>query len=139
LPNEPERDPSLPNITQRRIDELFQLINNARTHELQFTNKDKLFPIDPKWDFKKLVVQQQSTDHKDGNEQNPETHTDSAAKTTIHPNLTTTKKPVSEHDKIQLRNYIHRILSNWTKEHQNDKIVTIADLMHDKLAREEPS
>ena len=59
--------------------------------------------------------------------------------TTVHPDLTTTEKTVSERDKIQLRNYIHRVLSNWKKEHQNDKIVTIADLMHDELAREEPS
>jgi hypothetical protein len=135
------------NITQHRIDELFQLIRNARTDEVQLTNKDKLFPIDPKWNFEKLVAQQQSTDHEDGNKQNPETHADtadSAAKTTkttttIHPDLTTTEKTVSEHDKIQLRNYIHRVLSNWKKEHQNDKIVTIADLMHDELLREEPS
>ncbi len=132
------------NISQRRIDELFQLIRIARTDEIQLTNKEKFFPIDANWDFQKLVAQQRSNDPEDKKKQDPDAHADtadSAAKTstTIHSDLTTTEKTVSEHDKIQLRNYIHRVLSQWKKEHQNDKIVTIADLMHDELAREEPS
>jgi hypothetical protein len=125
------------NITQRRIEELYQLIRHTRTDESQLIDKEKLFPIDPKWDFKKLVA-----------EQNPEPHADtedSAAKankittTTLHPSLTTGEKPVSEYDKIQLRNYIHQVLAQWKKEHQNDKIITLADLMHDELAHEESS
>ena len=68
-----------PNITQRRIDELYQLVRSARADEVQLTDKDKLFPIDPKWDFEKLVaLQQQSTDHENANKQNPETHGDTA-------------------------------------------------------------
>ncbi|CAF1436612.1 unnamed protein product, partial [Adineta ricciae] len=43
------------------------------------------------------------------------------------------------HDKVQLRNYIHQALAKWKKEHQNDKIVTLASLVHDELLRDEPS
>lgn len=134
------------NITQRRIEELFQLIRNARTDETQLVDKEKLFPIDPKWDFQKLVSEQQTHDNEETNKQNPETHVDtadSAAKTTktttLQPSLTTPEKTVSSYDKIQLRNYVHQSLAKWKKEHQNDKIINLADLMHDELAREEPS
>jgi hypothetical protein len=137
------------NITQSRIEELYQLIRNARTDDTQSIDTEKLFPIDPIWNFQKLVEQQQQGHEKeDANKQNPETHADtadSAAKTTktttttLRPDLTTTEKTVSEYDKIQLRNYIHQALTKWKKEHQNDKIVTIADLMHDDLLRDEPS
>ncbi len=134
-------------ITQRRIEELFQLIRNARTDETQLVDEEKLFPIDPTWNFQKLVAEQQTQEHDEKNKPNPETHADtadSAAKTTkttttIYPDSTTTEKTVSEHDKKQLRNYIHQVLSKWKKEHQNDKIITLADLMHDELAQEEPS
>ncbi|CAF5225236.1 unnamed protein product, partial [Rotaria magnacalcarata] len=51
----------------------------------------------------------------------------------------TTKKAVSESNKIQLRNYIHQLLHKWKQEHENDKIVTIADLMHDEILQEDPS
>lgn len=135
------------NITQSRIEELFQLIRNARTDEIQFIDKEKLFPIDPKWNFEKLVSEQQTHEKDDTNKQNPETHVDtadSAAKTTkstttIQPSLTTTEKTLGNYDKQQLRNYIHQVLSKWKKEHQNDKIVNLADLMHDELVSEEPS
>jgi len=134
------------NITQRRIEELFQLIRNARIDEAQLIDTEKLFPIDSKWDFQKLVAEQETHRKDETNKQHPDTHgdtADSAAKTTktttLLPGLTTTEKPVSEHDKIQLRNYIHQVLANWKKEHQNDKIITLADLMHDELANDEPS
>jgi len=136
------------NITQHRIEELFQLIRNARTDEIQLVDKEKLFPIDSKWNFQKLVAEQQIHEHEDTNKQHPETHgdiDDSAGKTTKtttttpHPDLTTTEKTISEYDKVQLRNYIHQVLAKWKKEHQNDKIITIADLMHDELIHEEPS
>jgi hypothetical protein len=135
------------NITQRRIEELYQLIRNARTDETHSVDQEKLFPIDSTWNFEKLFEQQQVHEKEDTNKQHPETHADtaeSAAKTTkttttLRPDLTTTEKTVSEYDKVQLRNYIHQVLAKWKKEHQNDKIVTIADLMHDELLRDEPS
>lgn len=136
------------NITQRRIEELYQLIRNARADEGERTNKEKAYPLDPNWDFEKLVAQQQTPESDDTNKQNPETHGDDAADsgkksttttTTNHPDLTTTEKTVTEFDKQQLRNYVHRALAKWKKNHRHDKIVTIASLMHDELAREEPS
>ncbi len=135
------------NITQRRIEELFQLIRNARIDETQLVDKEILFPIDSKWNFQKLVAEQQTNQKDEINKQHPETHgdtADSAAKTkttttTLLSGLTTPEKSVNEHDKIQLRNYIHQVLAKWKKEHQNDKIITLADLMHDELTNEDPS
>ena len=136
------------NITPRRIEELYQLIRNARADQIQLIDHDKSFPIDPNWDFEKLVAQQQTQDSDDTNKPNPDTHGDAAADsatkttlttTTTRPDLTTTEKTVTELDKQQLRNYIHRSLSKWKKSHRHDKIITIADLLHDDLTREEPS
>jgi hypothetical protein len=132
------------NITQRRIEELYQLIRNARTDETHSIEDEKRFPVDPKWNFDKLVEQQQSPEQREKTKQNPETHADTAdsaakiTKSTIPPDLTTTEKTVSEYDKIQLRNYIHQVISKWKKEHHNDKIITIADLMREELEKDEP-
>jgi hypothetical protein len=131
-------------ITQQRVEELFQLIRHARTDETRLIEDETRFPIDPKWSFEKLVAQQQSHEQNDKTKQTPETHVDtadSAAKTTqttVHPDSTTTEKTVSAFDKIQLRNYVHQVIAKWKKEHQNDKITTIADIMHDQLAHDEP-
>ena len=132
------------NITQRRIEELYQLIRNARTDEAHSIEDEKRFPVDSKWSFEKLVEQQQSPEQNE-KKQNLDTHADtadSAAKTTkstVPPDLTTTEKTVSEYDKIQLRNYIHQVISKWKKEHHSDKITNIADLMQEELAKDEPS
>jgi hypothetical protein len=138
------------NITQHRVEELYQLIRNARTDETHAADKEKLFPIDPKWNFEKLVEQQQTHSKEEAEKQNVETHPDagdSAAKaltttttttTTVYPDVTTTPKTVGEYDKVQLRNYIHHVLATWKKEHQNDKTVTLASLVHDELLRDEP-
>ncbi|CAF4609339.1 unnamed protein product, partial [Rotaria magnacalcarata] len=64
--------------------------------------------------------------HDDANDSN--TNSNKTTTTTSLPDLTTTKKAVSESNKIQLRNYIHQLLHKWKQEHENDKIVTIADL-----------
>ena len=136
------------NITQSRIEELYQLIKNTRSNELQSTNKEKSFPVDRNWNFEKLVAQLQTPESDDTNKQHPETHGDDAADsatksttttTTTRPDFTTTEKTVTEFDKQQLRNYVHRALVKWKKAHRHDKTVTIASLMHDELAREEPS
>ncbi|CAF0921846.1 unnamed protein product [Adineta steineri] len=133
------------NISQRRVEELYELIRNAKNDDTQSVDKEKLFPIDSTWSFDKLVEQQQAHDNDDTNKQTPETHADTAdsaaktTKTTIRPDLTTSAKSVSEYDKIQLRNYVHQSLAKWKKEHQNDKIINLADLMHDELLRDEPS
>jgi hypothetical protein len=109
-------------------------------------NKEKLFPIDSTWNFEKLVAQRKTPGHEDAKKQHPETHidtADSAAKSTktptIRPELTTTEKSLDEYDKKQLRNYIHQVLAKWKQDHQNDKLITIADLMHDELAQDEPA
>ena len=46
---------------------------------------------------------------------------------------------MSENDKLQLRNHIYQVLAKWKQEHSKDKLITIADLMHDEIITEEPS
>lgn len=141
--------PRRSNITQQRVEELYQLVRDARADETHVDDKKKLFPIDPAWNFDKLVEQQQTHSKEDGSKKKDETQVDagdSAAKkpttttttTTARPDVTTTLKTVSEYDKVQLRNYIHRVLARWKKEHQNDKPTTLACLLDDELQRDEP-
>jgi hypothetical protein len=139
-----------PNVSPRRIAELFQLVRNARIDHAQSADKPNLVTVDPLWSFERLLAQQQTPvqDHiNETNKQNPDTHIDSqdsaAAKTstttTLPPGLTTTEKTMSKRDKIQLRRYIHQVLTKWKEEHQNDKVVTLAEIMHDDLARDDPT
>ena len=135
----------LPNITQRRIEELFQLIHTAKLHDSRLVDKKKLFPIDSKWNFQKLVAEREAYDYDDHNQRNPNT-TDSAdngknktVTMTIRSNRPMTNKSLSEHDKRQLRNYVYQMLTKWKEEHQNDKISSIADLMHRGLVQDDPS
>ncbi|UJR08560.1 hypothetical protein I4U23_012821 [Adineta vaga] len=53
-------------------------------------------------------------------------------------NLTTTLKNFNENDKTQLRYFIHHILSKWKNDHQNDTIVSLADIMQEDLAQNDP-
>ncbi|CAF2114926.1 unnamed protein product [Rotaria magnacalcarata] len=135
------------NITQQRIEELFQLIRNARTGQTYSASIKTLYPIDPEWNFQKLI-EERDAQEKDDNTKNSDAHDDAndsntnsnkTTTTTSLPDLITTKKAVSESNKIQLRNYIHQLLHKWKQEHENDKIVTIADLMHDEILQEDPS
>lgn len=128
-------------ITPRRIEELNQLVHNARTDDAQLSDYKRLYPLDPKWDFTRLVAERQTLEFEFANESYSDTHTDivdlagkSTTATTPSPS-TTPVKPLSEHDKIQLRNHVHRAMGNWKQKHKDDKIITAADLMHDELAR----
>ncbi|CAF3362099.1 unnamed protein product [Rotaria socialis] len=136
------------NITRQRIEELFQLIRNARTDQTHSVSIKKLYPIDPGWNFQKLIDERVAREKEDENKKDSDAHdeandsnTNSTKTTPINslPDLTTIEKTVNEYDKIQLRHYIHQLLHKWKKEHENDKIVTIADLMHDEILQEEPS
>lgn len=139
------------NITQRRIDELYQLIRNARNEGNELADKEKLFPLDPQWDFQKLVAQQEAAnEQEEKNKANPEPHIDtpdSAGKqatktttiTTAHSTSTTAVKTLSDYDRKQLRHYIHQVIAVWKKKHENDKVITLADLMLDDLQKEESS
>ncbi|CAF2967910.1 unnamed protein product [Rotaria sp. Silwood2] len=126
------------NITQSRIEEIFQLIRNARTDQTHVIDAEELYPIDPKWNFQKLLEEQQAQEQDDKNADTADSTANVTKKTTTQSDLTTTKI-FGDYDKIQLRNYVHQVLAKWKKEHQNDKIVNIAKLMHDELEQDEPS
>ncbi|CAF1261028.1 unnamed protein product [Rotaria sp. Silwood1] len=125
------------NITQGRIEELFQLVRHVRTDQTHVVDIEKLYPIDSKWNFQKLLEEQQAREQDDKNADTADSTTN-VTKPTIQPDSITIEKTMNEHDQIQLRNYIHQVLAKWKTEHQNDKIVTIADLMHDEIEHDEP-
>jgi hypothetical protein len=144
--------PRSPNITQARIEELNRLIHNARTEKSSSLNSEQPVPIDPSWNFQRLVEQQKQFEQEEAKKQtseapNDELNSDTANQTTK--TTTTTRKrksdspallmPISEHDKLQLRGYIHRVLAEWKQKHHKDKITTIAEVMRDDLLQEEPS
>jgi hypothetical protein len=127
-------------ITSDRINELFQLIRNARNEQIISSDKQKTRSIDSTWSFEKFVGQKTQSTQNDTN-----TQIDTADSAAIKQsnaklfNSTTTKKTMNDVDKIQLRYFIHRTLTKWKQEHQNDKIVTLADIMHDGLVQDEPA
>ena len=128
------------NITSARIEELYQLIRNARTDEAHSSVKEKPYPIDPAWHFHRFV-EQHSVQHEES--ETRADPSDSAASntttTTTTPKPSTSPKPITENDKLQLRNYIHRVLGKWKREHRNDNVTTVADLMQNELAKKESS
>jgi len=129
-----------PYITSVRIDELFQLVRNARSNQINSFDKTKSHPVNSTWSFEKFFGQKLQTSNNDTN-----THIDTADSTAIKKtnmnyqfNFTKPDKPMNEHDKIQLRYFIHHALTKWKEKHQNDKSISLADIMHDALAQDEP-
>ncbi|CAF0807684.1 unnamed protein product [Rotaria sordida] len=127
------------NITQSRIEELFQLIRNAHTDQAHLVDIEKLYPIDPKWNFQKFLEEQQAQEQGDKDADTVDSATNLTKTTKTQRDLTTAEKTMRKHDKIQLRNYVLQMLAKWKKEHQNDEITTIASIMHDELEQDEPS
>jgi len=135
-------------ISPSRIEELYQLVRNARQDNIDSTNYKNEFPVDQSWSFEKLVEQQKSAENEESNKKNPETHADTAdsamaknrtTTTTLPPTPSTTRKPINDYDKSQLRNYVRRRVEKWKERHRDDKIITIADLLQNDLTQEEPS
>ncbi|CAF5134969.1 unnamed protein product, partial [Rotaria magnacalcarata] len=76
------------NITQQRIEELFQLIRNARTGQTYSASIKTLYPIDPEWNFQKLI-EERDAQEKDDNTKNSDAH-DDANDSNTNSNKTTT-------------------------------------------------
>jgi len=54
-------------------------------------------------------------------------------------NFTTVKEnSLTEQDKIQLRDFAQYSILKWKDNHRNDSIRSLADIMHDNLAQDEP-
>ena len=128
------------NITPARIEELYQLIRNARTDEAHSSVKEKPYAIDPAWHFHRFV-EQHSVQHEESETRADPADSDApnVTTTTTTPKPSTSPKPITENDKLQLRNYIHRVLGKWKREHENDNVTTVADLMKKELAEKESS
>ena len=122
-----------------RIDELFHLIRNARNERATAVDADALSPVDPTWSFDQFVAEKSVSNPNDTN-----THVDTADsasnKTTKSPsNSTGLNKAMNERDRLQLRQVIHRKLSQWKREHQNEPTISLADTMNDALVQDEPA
>ena len=122
-----------------RIDALFHLIRNARNERAAAVAPDALPSIDPTWSFDQFVAQKSDSNPNDTN-----THVDTADsasnKTTKLPsNSTGLNRAMTEHDRIQLRQVIHRKLTQWKQEHQMDPTISLADTMNDALVQDEPA
>ncbi|CAF3573225.1 unnamed protein product [Rotaria sp. Silwood1] len=127
-------------ITRQRIDELFQLVRHARNDQIDSFNIKKYYPLDSTWNFKRFVEQRSQNVNNDTN-----THADTADSvgmkmnnSKLQVNFTTAEKTMNEYDKKQLRYFIHYELHKWKQEHFDDKSVSLADIMHDALAQDEP-
>jgi hypothetical protein len=129
-----------PYITSNRIDELFQLIRNARNDQINSPDTTKSYPINSTWNFEKFFEQKLRTNNNDTNTHIDTADSEARKQTNIKRqlNFTTTEKTMNEYDKIQLRHFIHQALSNWKNNHKNDKSISLADIMHDGLAQDEP-
>ncbi len=120
-----------PSITSARIDELFQLVRQARNEQINDFDKIKSSSINLTWNFEKFLQQKpriNKNDTVDSKETNGK----------LQYNLTRTEKVFNEHDKIQLRDFLHHKLILWKENHQNDKIISLADIMYETLAQDQP-
>ncbi len=129
-----------PSITSARIDELFQLVRDAQNDQLNSSEQKKSYSINSTWNFDKLPAPKSPIVP---NDTNPHIDTpDSAATKETNIKLpltfTTAAKTLNEHDKIQLRQFILYTLNKWKEEHHNNKTISLADIMHDALAQDEP-
>ncbi|CAF0980116.1 unnamed protein product [Adineta steineri] len=121
-------------ITSHRIHELFQLVRTTRNNQLKSNS------INSTWNFGKFIPKKVSP-HNNNTKTNVDTADSVTMKEKNHKlqfNITTTAKIMNEQDKIQLRHFIHYTLTKWKADHENDKYVNLADIMHDGLAQDEP-
>ncbi|CAF0959201.1 unnamed protein product [Adineta steineri] len=121
-------------ITSHRIHELFQLVRTTRNNQLKSNS------INSTWNFGKFIPKKLPT-HNNNTKTNVDTVDSVTMKEKNHKlqfNITTTAKIMNEQDKIQLRHFIHHTLTKWKADHENDKYVNLADIMHDGLAQDEP-
>ncbi|CAF1322855.1 unnamed protein product [Rotaria sordida] len=125
-------------ITRQRIDELYQLVHRAQNDQIDLSNIKKSHYLDPTWTFEKFIEQKSKNDTNDTSEHDDSSDSDSEERKKPKLSFTNEEKTINEHDKKQLRYFIHHVLAKWKQQHLNDTIINLADLMHDTLAQDDP-
>ena len=115
-----------------RIDELYRLVRENRIHQAKLSHL--------RWNLKKF---HRGTVQVNRNDTNTPIETDDSGDLNkqhikLPINLTTTSKNFNQHDKMQLRQFILHVLTKWKIEHQNDTSISLADIMHESLAQDNP-
>ncbi|CAF1122841.1 unnamed protein product [Rotaria sordida] len=118
-------------ITGERIEELYQLVRSAKDDHVK-----NPYSRDSTWSLEKFVGKIFNNTTHDASKRDDTA--DSNRKKARKHNSTNVDETTTEHDKKQLRYFIHRAMAKWKKRHLNDKIITLGDLLHDTLAQDDP-
>ena len=123
-------------ITSYRIHELFQLVRHARIDHIHSLNIKKSYSYDSTRNIEKFIEQNSQISD---NERIYTTNLTNISNIKFKLNSTLTAIETNKYDKIRLRHYIHYVINKWKQHHINDKTITLADVMHNSLAENEPS
>lgn len=131
--------------TKKRIEELYYLVRDAHAKQLNKPNLKKLFPLDDEWNVQPLIDRKNAilALEPDSDEEDDDDADTNATTTTTTPRPTTvtprTTKIFSEQEREKIRNHVLHLLYKWKKDHEHDKVVSLADLMYDKIVKSDPS
>jgi hypothetical protein len=119
------------NVTSTRIEQLYRSIRHA--HLMSSNRSRMLLSNDSRWpsmmtiadNVKSNIDQLTMTNH-------------SFSKNNQQTNHAVHSKKIHDDEQRKLRVHIHEQLMKWKKEHQHDATVSLAEIMHDSLAQDEP-
>lgn len=125
-PHSRKNKPSL--ISSRRIDELYQLVRQ--------THRQHSF-VNISWNFQNFLREKTQINANDTNilVDTVDSARDGNGRSS---DLSTPSRSLTENDKRQLRYFLHYKLNEWKLNHQNDKNITLAEIMHDALLQDQP-
>lgn len=112
-----------------QIEQLYQLIRSAREEKPSLSNST--------WSLEKFLGQATPTSVISNETRHRPESAESAA--AIRSSSGQTPKSMNEHDRRELRAFLRRRFQRWKDEHQRDALVTLAEIMHDSLAQDEPT
>ena len=113
-----------------QVEQLYQLIRSAREEKPSLSNSS--------WSLEKFLGQATAvTVISNDTRHRPESAESAAA--VIRSSSGETLKSMNEHDRRELRAFLRRRFQRWKDEHQRDPLVTLAEIMHDSLAQDEPT
>ena len=120
-------------ISSRRIDELYQLVRQTRQQRSYYSF------VNISWNFPNFLREKTQIN---ANDTNILVDTADSARDggngRSSSDLSTPSRSMTENDKRQLRYFLHYKLNEWKINHQNDKTITLAEIMRDTLLQDQP-
>ena len=110
-------------------DRLYQLVRSAREERPALRNSS--------WSLEKFLVR--SSTSVSSNETHPQQQQRAESGESPGASSTRALTSMNEDDQRELRAFLLRRLQRWKDEHQQDPLITLAEIMHASLAQDEPA